>query len=173
MKGVYVLGLEKGKMYVGFSEDIDHRISQHFAGRGAKWTQKYKPIKVHYILEDGTIEDESKIAKALLNIHGLDIVRGGPYTAVKSDKLWVNQDYISKEYEEPEARYREKECYKCGEDIKIFKTKKLIRMPDEEREEYLGDVHYNGGFIHYTWVNKRKQYEWVNYCPECGATNMG
>lgn len=172
MNGVYVLGLEKGKMYVGYSDDIDRRVAQHFAGEGAKWTKKYKPIKVHYIMEGGTLEDESKLAKCLLNIHGIDVVRGGPFTSVKPDKLWVNKDYIAKEYDEPTAKYREKECYKCDEDLRLFKTKHLFRMDDDERQEYLSEVHYNGGFIHYTWVKSHRRYEWVNYCAECGATNM-
>lgn len=172
MKGVYVLGLEKGKMYVGYSDDIDKRIAQHYAGEGAKWTKRYKPVKVHFKLEDATLQDETNITKCLMNIHGIDVVRGGPYTSIKADKLWVNTDYMSKEYEEAEPKYRVKDCYKCEEELHLFKTRKLFRMSDEERQEFLSDVHFHGGFVHYTWVQSRKRYEWVNYCPECGATNM-
>ncbi len=172
MEGVYVLGLEKGKIYVGWSGDIDKRIAQHFAGKGAQWTQHHKPVKVHFKLQGGTLQDETNITKCLLNIHGLDVVRGGPYTSVKADKLWIKKDYLSKEYEAPEPKYRVKDCYKCNEELHLFKTTNVFKMPDDERKAYLSDIHFHGGFVHYTWLQSRKRHEWVNYCPECGATNM-
>jgi hypothetical protein len=43
---VYVLRLEEGKYYVGWTGDIRRRIEEHFDGRGASWTRLYPPLEV-------------------------------------------------------------------------------------------------------------------------------
>lgn len=81
MKGVYVLVLEGGRYYVGWSMDIAKRVKEHFSGKGAKWTQKHKPIKVASKHPNATKEDEQLITKALMATHGKQNVRGGSYTS--------------------------------------------------------------------------------------------
>jgi hypothetical protein len=49
MAYVYTLNLKGGNKYVGFTQDPLTRISQHFSGNGAKWTQKHQPISVNSI----------------------------------------------------------------------------------------------------------------------------
>jgi|TARA_B110001450_G_C17186064_1_gene305408 predicted GIY-YIG superfamily endonuclease len=43
---VYILKLEKGKMYIGFTNNFKQRMFAHFNGYGSKVTQKYRPINI-------------------------------------------------------------------------------------------------------------------------------
>lgn len=80
MKGVYVLQLESGKLYVGYSDDMEKRIKQHFSGNGSQWTKKHIPTKVLSRHTNATLKDEQLITKALMGTHGVNNVRGGGYT---------------------------------------------------------------------------------------------
>jgi len=75
---VYVLKLEEGKYYVGWTQNLPLRIEQHWDGRGAKWTQKYQPVKVMFI-KVGTEFLETRIAHRCRQRWGTDNVRGGPW----------------------------------------------------------------------------------------------
>ena len=45
MVTIYILECKGGKYYVGkIKSNVHKRIKQHFDGKGAKWTKKYKPI---------------------------------------------------------------------------------------------------------------------------------
>ena len=46
---VYTLNLKGGAKYVGYTENPKKRLSQHFSGNGAQWTQKHQPISVNSI----------------------------------------------------------------------------------------------------------------------------
>ena len=46
MPHVYALTLVGGRKYIGYSNNIQYRLYQHFNGFGAKWTQKYPPLSV-------------------------------------------------------------------------------------------------------------------------------
>ena len=79
---VYVLELEGGCFYVGWSADIQTRIASHFLGAGAKWTQLHKPIAVHSVRPGDTLL-ETMTTVALMTTHGFEKVRGGPYCHVE------------------------------------------------------------------------------------------
>jgi predicted GIY-YIG superfamily endonuclease len=40
---IYVINCEKGKKYIGKTENFERRANQHFSGNGAKVTQKFEP----------------------------------------------------------------------------------------------------------------------------------
>ena len=47
MVTIYILKCEDDKYYVGkIASNVWKRIKQHFDGKGAKWTQKYKPVDI-------------------------------------------------------------------------------------------------------------------------------
>ena len=48
---VYTLNLAGGHKYVGTTTQPVQRIGSHFAGAGAKWTQKHQPISVNSIMK--------------------------------------------------------------------------------------------------------------------------
>ena len=49
---IYVLLLERGKLYVGYSQrPTGERFKEHFAGGGSQWTTLHRPLQVLYIDE--------------------------------------------------------------------------------------------------------------------------
>ena len=83
---VYVLQLEGGKLYVGFSDDVMSRVGQHFLNRGAIWTRIHKPVRVMSVVPgDKHLEDVTTIA--LMASHGWRNVRGGAWTSLELRSL--------------------------------------------------------------------------------------
>ncbi len=79
---IYVLFLEQGMWYVGWTDRKDgSRFTEHFTGSGAKWTQKYRPIQVMEWRE-GTLEDEDRITLEYMGKYGWWNVRGGKWCQV-------------------------------------------------------------------------------------------
>jgi len=79
---VYVLELEGGHWYVGWSADIQTRIASHFLGAGAKWTQQFKPLAVHSVRPGDTLL-ETLTTIAMMCEKGWEKVRGGSYCHVE------------------------------------------------------------------------------------------
>jgi predicted GIY-YIG superfamily endonuclease len=86
---LYVLELEQGKYYVGVtSKTPEIRMKQHTNGRGAYWTQKYKPIRLFdkkdlgYISYVDAEAYENKMIRAYLEKFGVNNTRGGDLTDV-------------------------------------------------------------------------------------------
>ena len=82
---VYVLELEGGNYYVGWSADLLTRISSHFLGAGSKWTQLHRPITVHSI-KPGCTMLESCVTVAMMCKFGYEHVRGGSFCNVDMPK---------------------------------------------------------------------------------------
>ena len=80
---IYVLKLEGGRYYVGKSKNVMARYQQHLDGTGSAWTNKYKPIGVHKVLNNVSDFDEDKITKEYMSKFGIDKVRGGSYVEVE------------------------------------------------------------------------------------------
>lgn len=80
---IYVLPLESGKYYVGRTTDLNRRVSEHFDGNGSSWTQKYPPIGVPVkVVVQTSLLDEETVTKEYMMSHGIQNVRGGPFSAV-------------------------------------------------------------------------------------------
>ncbi len=43
---IYILELENGYLYTGYTEDLAERYRKHIAGRAAKYTRSFKPAKI-------------------------------------------------------------------------------------------------------------------------------
>ena len=80
---VYVLLLKNAHFYVGITDNLKKRISQHFAGIGAVWTKKYPPVKLLEVIENGSLLVETKVTRDYMNRYGKDRVRGGKYCGLK------------------------------------------------------------------------------------------
>jgi len=76
---VYVLELEDDCWYVGITMNLNHRLSQHWTGDGAKWTRLHKPIRVYRVVYMGC---EQEITNEMIALYGRDRVRGGSHTRV-------------------------------------------------------------------------------------------
>ncbi len=49
---VYILLCSDDSLYTGMTCDLDHRLSEHRAGRGAQWTRKRRPVGLVFSLGD-------------------------------------------------------------------------------------------------------------------------
>lgn len=78
--GVYVLRLEGGKYYVGSSEDIHRRLSNH----SSEWTKRYNPIEVvdTFPAYTGLKDLEREVTLMYMKEHGWENVRGAGWTKV-------------------------------------------------------------------------------------------
>ena len=81
---VYSLNLKNGKKYVGITSNPEKRIGQHFLGKGAKWTQKNKPVSVNHIQKCKSYSNAKKaetiVYTKMRDYHGIDKVRGAGHT---------------------------------------------------------------------------------------------
>tara|TARA_B100001750_G_C15275664_1_gene479833 strand:- start:44 stop:622 length:579 start_codon:yes stop_codon:yes gene_type:complete len=106
---VYILRLEQGKWYVGWTNRNIERIWEHVEGDGAKWTQRYPPVEgreVFYMQDGHKPPDENRITLETMKKHGIRNVRGGDWCMVKMRK---------KTYRELEALIgKPKSGEKCG-----------------------------------------------------------
>lgn len=83
---IYILQLEKGKFYVGYTERKDgERFTEHFTGKGSEWTKTYKPIQVME-WRHGTLDDEDRITLEMMDKYGWWNVRGGKWCSVIMEK---------------------------------------------------------------------------------------
>ncbi len=88
MPVVYVLLLKNSKRYIGYTNNYRKRMTQHFTGKGAMVTRKYKPINVEKIIPCYTKEYGLSVEKNLTqryrSMYGKNMVRGGPWTNSKT-----------------------------------------------------------------------------------------
>ena len=45
---VYIVQCADGSLYTGIAKDVDDRVSQHNAGKGAKYTRARRPVVLVY-----------------------------------------------------------------------------------------------------------------------------
>lgn len=81
---VYSLNLKNGKKYVGMTQNLEKRMGQHFLGKGAKWTQKNKPVSINHVQKCKSYENAKKVEtivyKKMRDYHGIKKVRGAGHT---------------------------------------------------------------------------------------------
>ena len=81
---VYTLNLKGGAKYVGYTTNLKKRLSQHFSGNGAKWTQKYEPISVNSVQKVSSVAYAKKLETIIYykmkEYHGASKVRGAGNT---------------------------------------------------------------------------------------------
>ena len=81
---VYTLNLRGGAKYVGFTSNLEKRLADHFSVKGAKWTQKHKPISVHMIRKVPSVAYAKRLETIIYynmkNYHGASKVRGAGNT---------------------------------------------------------------------------------------------
>ena len=73
-----------GRKYIGYSNNIQYRLYQHFNGFGAKWTQKYSPLAVSSLIYVSTLNEAKKLETDLYYSYkkhfGWQFVRGAGNT---------------------------------------------------------------------------------------------
>ena len=87
---VYVLKLEKGKWYVGATNNLSNRIYSHIYNRRTKWIKVYEVVQLHQVFRISHIVNEEYSRTVFrfendktiefMKEYGWDNVRGGSYT---------------------------------------------------------------------------------------------
>jgi predicted GIY-YIG superfamily endonuclease len=143
---IYVLRLENGKVYVGKSNDVNKRYSQHLDGSGSAWTKKYKPVSIEKVILNASPFDEDKITKEYMLEYGVENVRGGSYTQIKLPDEQLNNL-------EKEICSAKNLCFKCGGAGHFAKYCNATSNSDSEEED---------------------EYEWgCDYCDRTFTTKFG
>jgi hypothetical protein len=110
---IYVLLLEKNKIYVGYSaRPIGERFLEHFHHCGSKWTQLYRPLQVLQVQEGGE-EEENELTLEMMETFGWWNVRGGKWCQVEMNScpaaLMERQ-----RLELPVSLNQKSKCTRCG-----------------------------------------------------------
>ena len=104
---IYILQLEQGKYYVGKTTNPAIRFKQHFGSSGSAQTNKYKPIKLLELIPNCDHYDEDNNTIKLMEIYGIDNVRGGSLCEIKlSDNNIITLNQIIKGATD--------KCFICG-----------------------------------------------------------
>ena len=79
---VYVLRLENGYWYVGYTCNLNARLAEHFGEQGRyssiKWLEEHPAIDIDKVII-GNKDDEDRITEEYMAKYGKDYVRGGKY----------------------------------------------------------------------------------------------
>ena len=57
MNYTYILRCEDGTLYTGWTNNLEKRVADHNAGKGAKYTRTRRPVELVYVEEFSTIEE--------------------------------------------------------------------------------------------------------------------
>ncbi len=87
---IYVLQLEKGKYYIGKTNNPQFRLENHFNSNGSEWTKLYKPLRAIELNQNCDDYDEDKITMKYMDKYGIDNVRGGSFVSVKLQKSEID-----------------------------------------------------------------------------------
>lgn len=191
---VYVLRLERGKYYVGKTEDIRKRWKEHCNGTGARWTKIYKPISIvetKPIPVDDSFE-EDKVTKEFMGKYGIDNVRGASYVTeeltdsdIKSLKkeIWgakglctkcgrnghFVKDCFAKNDVDGYVIENEESYHQSGkgnDHMDVFEALLEDDDDEEDEEEEEEEDHHSD-----TFLKKRRFYETTShtvFCSRCG-----
>lgn len=105
---IYVLRLEGGKFYVGKTNNLQSRICDHFAGKGAAWTTVHKVVSVYSTCVMKSPLDEHATTLEMMHLKGIENVRGAEFA---SPVLTPDQ----KEAIRHALAVRNDVCFKCGQ----------------------------------------------------------
>jgi predicted GIY-YIG superfamily endonuclease len=101
---VYVLRLQGGHYYVGFTRNFDDRIVAHMTGNGAVWTQLHPVEQIELTVPGNEAVETAKTLEYMAR-YGVDKVRGGP---------WVQTELQNPPLDL--LRTNSQRCYGCGQD---------------------------------------------------------
>ena len=109
MVHIYVLQLERGKFYVGKTNNPQFRLENHFSAAGSEWTRTYRPEKLLRLIPGCDDYDEDKYTMMYMDMYGVDNVRGGSFTSTKLDDS-------TKQHLRHMSNSANDKCFRCGQD---------------------------------------------------------
>jgi hypothetical protein len=126
---IYILELEKGKYYIGKTNNVQFRLENHFNSNGSEWTKLYKPIKVLELISNCDDYDEDKYTRIYMDKYGINNVRGGSFVSIKLDKATI------KTLKQMNNGTNDK-CFICNKKGHFAKNCPDEEDEDEDEDEY-------------------------------------
>jgi len=121
---IYVLQLIEDRYYIGRSQNVLHRIEQHFNGHGSVYTKKFKPLKVVEIVEETANDDERNKTIEYIKKYTWEKVRGYAWckidykNPVKIDNMVLERKVL---YDEMDEKVKQLYCVDEKDIIEIGK----------------------------------------------------
>jgi len=78
---IYILSCADGSFYTGMTCDLERRLAEHQAGRGARWTKRRLPVELIFSLNGLTYHSALKVEryiKSLCRARKEALVEGEP-----------------------------------------------------------------------------------------------
>jgi hypothetical protein len=148
---IYALKLEKGKYYIGKTNNPRFRLENHFYSNGSAWTKKYKPTKVLELIPNCDDYDEDKYTRIYMDKYGIDNVRGGSFVSLELDES--TKDELKKMKNGTNDK-----CFKCGN------AGHFARDCQEEEEEEEYDVVWCCSYCDKEFIEKNKCVYHEKFC---------
>lgn len=126
---IYIIRCIENKYYVGRTNNLDKRLSEHFNGTGSEWTKKYRCVNVIQTIK-GDRYDEDKYVIQYMKKYGIENVRGGSFTQIilPNDEITVINKMLNN---------ADNKCYRCGLSGHFIKN---CKMQDKNINQF---VHNN------------------------------
>ena len=106
---LYVLQLAEGKYYIGTTNNVYNRFTQHREGTGTAWTKKYPPVDLIEVINGVDNFQEDLMTKKYMIQYGIDNVRGGSYCQLTLSVAQMSNLTV-------ELKAATNKCFKCGQE---------------------------------------------------------
>jgi cellular nucleic acid-binding protein len=104
---IYILQLEKGKYYIGKTNNPQFRLENHFNSNGSEWTKIYKPVRVLELRPNCDDYDEDKVTRQYMDKYGINNVRGGSFVSIELNKSTLDTLKMM-------SNSTKDKCFTCG-----------------------------------------------------------